>query len=79
MFDKLIDKVVQLDNDKHYQIIWSTVVEERTFLYLLNINDLSDLLFCEKKSESELEEIKDKEFLRKVILSITKEINIFVM
>ena len=79
MFDELVGKVVLLDNDNYYQIIWSTKIENRRFLYLLNINDFSDPLFCEKKSEEDLEEIKDKDFLKKVILSITKEINTFVM
>ena len=78
MFDEMRGKVVLLDNNKYYQVIWGSKIESRRVLYLLNINDFSEPLFCEMVSDAELDEIKDREFLQRVILSITKEINTFV-
>jgi len=78
MFDELIGKVVLLDNNKYYQVIWSKQIDNRTFLYLLNQDDFSEPMFCEKTNEG-LSEITDKNFLQQVILSIAKEINTFAM
>ena len=78
MLDEMRGKVVLLDNDRHYQVIWSTELEGRRILYLLNINDFSEPLFCEKVSDGCLAEIKDRAFLQRVILSIAKEVNTFV-
>jgi hypothetical protein len=79
MFDKMVGKVLQLDNNKSYQVIWAEEIDGRTFLYLLNVNDCSDPLFCERISDSYLEEINDQEFLRKVILTVAKDVNTFVL
>ena len=72
-------KVLQLDNNKSYQVIWVEEIDGRTFVYLLNVNDCSDPLFCERMSDAVLEEIKDREFLKKVILTIAKDVNTFAL
>ena len=79
MFDKMSGKLVSLDNGRHYQIIWSKEMEGRRFLYLLNQDDFSEPLFCEKISDTCLKEIEDEALLKRVILSMTKEIYTFVM
>ena len=79
IFDEMIGKAVLLDNGKHYQVIWALDMESRKFLYLLNADDLSEPLFCEKLSEVCLEKINDKELLNKVILSINREIKTFIL
>ena len=79
MFNEIIGKVLLLDNNKYYQVIWCKEIEGRLFVYLLNINDFSDPLFCEKISDEYLKDITDKEFLKKVILTISKEIRTFVL
>ncbi len=79
MFDEMVGKVILLDNNKYYHVIWSKEIEGRLFLYLLNQNDFSEPLFCEKISDAYLKEIEDKEFIKKIILLIAREINTFAI
>ena len=78
MFAEMVHRGVLLGNGNYYKVIWRIELEGHIYLYLLNANDFSDLLFCERISDEDLEEITDVELLDKVILSMAKQINTFM-
>lgn len=74
---KLIEKTVILSNGNTYQIVWITKLNEKNIVYLININDFSDIIFCEITTDGILKVIKDKNELLQLISKINGEINIF--
>ena len=74
---KLIEKTVILSNGITYQIVWITKLNEKNIVYLINIYDFSDIIFCEITTDGILRVINDKNELLQLISKINGEITIF--
>lgn len=78
MNHSLWSKKITLNNQREYQAIWVTQRQGKSYIYLLNPNDYSDLLFCELDANQNLKTIDSKEELTGVIQDMNDEINIFI-
>lgn len=61
---------ITLNDDKQYVVISKIIYENNTYLYIIDINDNSNIKFCFEKIENQiikLEEVEDKEIIQKLI------------
>lgn len=68
-------EVLTLENDKDYVVASSTVLDEINYVYLMNINDYGDFLFCAYDEVDGLYEVEDKELLNQLIQIFDKDLN----
>lgn len=61
-------------DDKEYAVKNITIVEEKTYYILININDIVDFKFCYLE-DNELYEEFDKEIVLKIIANINLDFN----
>ena len=62
-------------NDKEYAVASSTVLDDVNYVYLMNINDYSDFLFCAFDEVDGLYEVEDAELLDQLIKIFDKDLN----
>ncbi|MCI8778410.1 MAG: hypothetical protein HFI87_04615 [Bacilli bacterium] len=72
MFD--IGTVLDLDDNNSYMVISSVKYNNKEYLYLVDLNDNSNMMFVEKL-ENELIPINDTNLLKNLILLMNDEIN----
>lgn len=72
MFD--IGTVFDLDDNNSYTVISSVKYNNKEYLYLVDLNDNSNMMFVEKL-ENELIPINDTNLLKNLILLMNDEIN----
>ncbi|MCI9435013.1 MAG: hypothetical protein HFI86_07090 [Bacilli bacterium] len=72
MFD--IGTVLDLDDNNSYTVISSVKYNNKEYLYLVDLNDNSNMMFVEKL-ENELIPINDTNLLKNLILLMNDEIN----
>lgn len=79
MIDSLniVDKTITLENNKQYFVAWSTKMDDKNYIYIINEEDYSDLLFCEVLSNKTISIINDTKMFEKLLSMMTKEINRF--
>lgn len=74
---KRLYKTIILENNKQYFVAWSTKTNEKNYIYIINEEDYSDLLFCEVLDDKTLSVVEDKELFEKLLFDMTKQINRF--
>lgn len=72
MFD--IGTVLDLDDNNSYTVISSVKYNNKEYLYLVDLNDNSNMMFVEKL-ENDLIPINDTNLLKNLILLMNDEIN----
>lgn len=77
--NELLGKTIFLDSEKSYQVIWIANYNQRKYIYLLNREDYSDVLFCEIAQNDTLITLTNEEELYKIIDIMFEEINRFTM
>lgn len=69
-----VGTVLRLDDQKSYAVVSTQNVNEKKYVYLVDINDNSNIMFCEIQGE-ELVFVDDKILIQKLILMINQDIN----
>ena len=72
-----IKDVITLSDDNKYGVVSKTVLDGKTYYYLVDINNHANLKFCyEKNSDNELKlvEVEDKNLIQKLIPLLANEI-----
>ena len=70
---------ILLINNKSYQLIWSYEALDGDYLYLINKDDYTDILFVKIISDNEVESVKDQETLDYIIKMMASEVNTFIL
>lgn len=71
-----IKDIITLSDDKKYSVVSKTIIEDKSYLYLLDINDYSNVKFCieEKNGDNiEVEEIEDGKIIELLLPIFIKE------
>lgn len=77
-----IKDIITLSDDNKYGVVSKTVLDGKTYYYLVDVNHHENLKFCyEKNSGNELKlvEIEDKALIQKLIPLLASEIKDEVM
>ena len=68
-------EILTLENDKEYVVASSTVLDGINYVYLMNMGDYSDFLFCAFDEVDGLYEVEDNELLNQLIEIFNKDLN----
>lgn len=58
--------IVTLDNQTTYQLIWNDNLNDKNYIFLLNINDICDMIVCERMNDKLLS-VVDAQLIIKII------------
>ena len=68
-------EVITLENDKDYAVAGTTILDDINYVYLMNMTDYSDFLFCAFDEVDGLYEVEDPELLNQLIAIFDKQLN----
>ncbi|NMA51086.1 MAG: hypothetical protein GX951_04475 [Mollicutes bacterium] len=63
-----------MNNGKEYVVVSSTTYNNKKYVYLINPDDYTNIMFCEYDNNSGLKEIKDFALIQKLVPLFIKEI-----
>ena len=69
-----IGTVLYLSDNCSYAVISNIIYEEKEYLYLVDINDNSNMIFALKNNDT-LEIVHDTSLINKLILEMNKQVN----
>ena len=67
------EQIVKLDNGKEYVVVMIDNYDNNEYVYLININDNKEFMFCKHEGNS-LEMVKDSDLIEKLLFIFTKKI-----
>ena len=68
-------EVLTLSNNKVYSVVSSVNYEDNNYVYLIDQDDYSNIMFCRFDEENnELVEVKDSKLLEKLINLVSEEL-----
>ena len=67
-----IGTVLELDDNKSYAVVSNISCDDKRYLYLVDIDDNSNVMFCESQND-ELVFVNDKNLVQKLLLLVAKE------
>lgn len=65
---------ISLSDRKNYIVSFSTIIDERNYVCLIDKNDYTNIMFCEFQN-NELIEISDDELIKKLVLIFKNNFN----
>lgn len=69
-----IGTVLELDDQKNYTVISHINYNSKQYLYLIDISDNSNMMFCELQND-ELVTVTDLKLLEQLVLLANKDVN----
>jgi len=72
-----IKDVVTLNDGNEYVVVSKTIYDNKTYYYLVDINDNTNLMFCKEDSDpskKELIEVEDKELVKTLLPLFVNEL-----
>ena len=69
-----IGTVLELDDEKNYAVISQINYNEKIYIYLIDIADNSNMMFCELQND-ELLTVSDHKLLENLVLLANKDVN----
>ena len=78
MDNEYYNKIIITEDNKEYQVIWVSNINSQKCLYILNVNDYSDILFAKVIDNNALDIIIDKEEIISLVRIMNKEMNLFL-
>ncbi len=66
--------VLELDNGKTYTVVSKVKYQEKEYLYLIDVNDNTNMMFCEFVGD-ELIAISDEGLIQKLVLLVHLDVN----
>ena len=69
-----IGTVLELNNQKNYTVISHIKTNGKQYLYLIDISDNSNMMFCELQDD-ELLTVTDSKLLEQLVLLANKDVN----
>ena len=65
-------KIIKLSNDTEYVIVSTLLDEGNFYVYLVNLKDEKDVMFC-KYEDNKLNKIIESDLIEKLLLLFSKE------
>ncbi len=59
-------EILTLDDDKEYTVTFTTMLDDKNYVFLLETNNYENNMFCEYKDDS-LEEVTDINVIEKLL------------
>lgn len=67
-------EVLTLDDNKTYSVVYTTVLDDQNYAYLIEQDDYTNTMFC-KYSNDKLEEVTEPEIIEKLMFKFKERLN----
>lgn len=61
------DEILTLNDNKKYSVVFSTIYNNKSYVYLIDQDDYTNTMFCEYDNENGLEEVNDSDILENLM------------
>ena len=65
-------EILTLDDNKEYTVAFTTMLNNKNYVFLIEINNYENNMFCEYDAESGLTEVTDFDTLDKLLKAYTE-------
>ena len=70
-----VGEILTLSDNKKYSVVYSTVLNSKNYIYLIDQDDYTNTMFCEYDNNDGLEEVVEPEIIEQLMLKFSKEMN----
>lgn len=67
-------EVLTLDDNKTYSVVYTTMLNEDSYVYLIEQDDYTNTMFC-KYGNDKLEEVVEPEIIEKLMFKFKERLN----
>ena len=60
-------EILTLNDNKKYSVVFSTIYNNKSSVYLIDQDDYTNTMFCEYDNENGLEEVNDSDILENLM------------
>ena len=62
-------EILTLNDNKKYTVVSSTIMDDINYVYLMDQDDYTNLMFCKYDNNNGLEEVVDETLIEKLMIS----------
>ena len=68
-------EILTLDNKKKYSVVYTTVLNSKNYVYLIDQDDYTNTMFCKHDSINGLEEVIEPELLEQLMIKFKESLS----
>lgn len=61
-------EILTLDDNKKYSVVFTTELNEKNYVYLIDQDDYTNTMFCEFDNQNGLEEVVEPEIIEQLLV-----------
>ena len=69
------DEILTLSDNKKYVVVYTTELNAKNYVYLIDQDDYTNTMFCEYDNNNNLEEVSDPEIIEQLLLKFKASTN----
>lgn len=67
--------ILTLSDNKKYSVVYTTILNSKNYVYLIDQNDYTNTMFCEYDNNNGLEEVTNPEIIEQLLIKFKQESN----
>lgn len=67
--------ILTLSDNKKYSVVYTTELNSKNYVYLIDQNDYTNTMFCEYDNNNGLEEVTNPEIIEQLLIKFKQESN----
>ena len=67
--------ILTLSDNKKYSVVYTTELNSKNYVYLIDQNDYTNTMFCEYDNNNRLEEVTNPEIIEQLLIKFKQESN----
>ena len=68
-------EILTLDDNKKYSVVFTTELNEKNYVYLIDQDDYTNTMFCEFDNQNGLEETTEPEIIEQLMTKFQENMN----
>ena len=65
--------ILTLSDNKKYSVVYTTVLNSKNYVYLIDQNDYTNTMFCEYDNNNGLEEVTNPKIIEQLLIKFKQE------
>lgn len=65
--------ILTLSDNKKYSVVYTTILNSKNYVYLIDQNDYTNTMFCEYDNNNGLEEVTNPEIIEQLLIKFKQE------
>ena len=71
-----VGEILTLSDNKKYSVVYSTVLNSKNYVYLIDQDDYTNTMFCEYDNDNGLEEVVEPEIIEQLLIKFKETSNL---